>query len=200
MMEGKLVLRDGKMFVLHEYTMQDTPEARRLYWAVQHTKRNPYSLNSPEAGDTVASTGEGWWIVTNRSGAGEVWTGSGGDPAAYDEIVPVPPPKVRKGVELRWYYGEWQKLLKTRWVPAGMGKMPAAGGKRRSPRISPKTSRALLQGMQLTNVTARFAPGGKRKHAPQRKRHRVAKPRQARAVLSSREIMSLPPHLARYFR
>lgn len=130
-MQGRLITRNGKLFVMHEYTLQDTPEARRLYWAVRHTKRNPYNMNFPEAGDTVASTGEGWWTVTNRS-AGEAWAGSGNDPAEYDEIVPVPPPKVRKGVELRWYYGEWQKLLKTGWVSAGMGKMPAVGGKRRS--------------------------------------------------------------------
>lgn len=134
MMQGTLVKRGGKLCVLHEYTLQDTPEARRLYWEVRGTKRNPYSMQFPEAGDTVASAGEGWWHVTNRQ-AGEVSTGSGNDPVAYDEIVAVPPPKVRKGIELRWHYGEWQKYSKTQgWVSAGRGTMPVPGGKRRTRR------------------------------------------------------------------
>jgi hypothetical protein len=31
------------------------------------------------------------------------------------ETVPVERPKVRKGIELKWRYGKWQKLLKTGW-------------------------------------------------------------------------------------
>jgi hypothetical protein len=32
------------------------------------------------------------------------------------EHFDVPPPKVRKGVEVRWHQGEWQKRLKRGWV------------------------------------------------------------------------------------
>lgn len=34
------------------------------------------------------------------------------------EVVEAPRPKVRRGVELRWHEGRWQKLLKRGWVPA----------------------------------------------------------------------------------
>ncbi len=34
------------------------------------------------------------------------------------ETHTIPCPKVRKGIETRWSYGEWQKLLKKGWVSA----------------------------------------------------------------------------------
>jgi hypothetical protein len=35
------------------------------------------------------------------------------------EVIPIPAPKVRKGIEVRWYNGKWQKYLKSSgWVAA----------------------------------------------------------------------------------
>lgn len=34
------------------------------------------------------------------------------------EVTDVPIPKVRKGIETRWRYGKWEKLLRTGWTAA----------------------------------------------------------------------------------
>lgn len=60
----------------------------------------------------------------------------------------------------------------------------------RQRKIGPKTSRALLSGMQLTNVTARFSPppGGKRRHSKPTKTtktRRAPHPRAARPTAAT---------------
>jgi hypothetical protein len=129
-MEGKLVARGGKMYVLYETTQYGTPEMVRLWWPVQQWQRDPYSANSPQVGDAVRYADQGWWHVTSRPSGGNVSTGSGSTDAEFREEVPVPRPKVRGNIEVRWYQGRWEKLLKTGWKPVGTG-AGSGGGKRR---------------------------------------------------------------------
>jgi len=39
-------------------------------------------------------------------------------PASRREQIPIPRPKVRAGIEVRYYDGQWQKRLKNGWVTA----------------------------------------------------------------------------------
>lgn len=132
-MQGTLVKRGSNMYVLYETTFDSSPELHRLWWRVVQIRFGSLG-GPPQVGDAVSWSGEGWWGVTSRSGGGAVFTGPGNTEAEHREIVSVPPPKVRKGIELRWYRGRWEKLLKTGWAPAGMGKVPPPGGKRRQRR------------------------------------------------------------------
>lgn len=116
-LQGKLATRDGKLFVVYETCLDSEPVRKRLWWRVERTSRNPYTGASPEAGDTATSQGSGVWHVhgAGRSNKGSVYF-DGQLEADPIETETVPPPKVRKGVETRWYRGAWQKLLKTGWV------------------------------------------------------------------------------------
>jgi len=147
-MQGKLVARGGKMYVLYETTQDSTPEMTRLWWRVEQWQRDPYSANSPEVGDTVRYADNGWWHVTSRSSAGNVSTGSGSTDAEFRETVPVPRPKVRSNVEVRWYRGQWEKLLKTGWKPVGTG-AGSGGGKRRH---APKRPSVAKQAAELNRM------------------------------------------------
>ena len=39
--------------------------------------------------------------------------------AIFHEVIPYPCPKVREGIQTRYFFGTWQKYLKSKgWVPA----------------------------------------------------------------------------------
>jgi hypothetical protein len=114
---GTLKERDGALHVVYETYLDSEPTRRRLWWRVESVASEPYSNRRPEAGDTVTSSANGGHWSARREGQGS--KGSVYFPSAKQaEIVEselVPPPKVRAGIETRWYRGHWQKLLKTGW-------------------------------------------------------------------------------------
>lgn len=115
-MIGKILNRNGRLFVLYESPHENEPFVTYLWYAIESTTANPYSGYRPEEGDLVRYTSHGRWVVESRIGAGSVDTGAGDRPAAHKETVSVPCPPTR-GKEARWNRGRWEKLLKKGWVP-----------------------------------------------------------------------------------
>ncbi len=119
-MQGTLAEIDGKLCVRYATTYENEPTRQIMYWACERAVRNPYNANAPTAGDHARYNGNGSWD-TSREGSGStgsVSTGAGDRQAFKVEREPVPCPKVRKGLETRWYQGAWQKLMAKGWVPA----------------------------------------------------------------------------------
>lgn len=120
MLEGTIEEREGALFVRYETTFEFEPIRRVMLWRVIRTDGNPYHAARPKRGDIARSQGMGVWRTFNA--VTNDWTGSvtidGAAEAEYVEDVEVPAPKVRKGVELRWHRGRWEKLLRKGWVPA----------------------------------------------------------------------------------
>ena len=143
-MEGKLVERDGKLYVVYASTDYSRPSRTVLWWRVVQSTGNPYSAQRPSAGDSARSTGYGgsWTTSGGNGSSGSVSTGDGRTQAEFREEVPVLPPNAR-GKELRWHDGRWEKLMARGWEPAGEGKPAAAKAPRAATRRSnsrkPKT-------------------------------------------------------------
>lgn len=119
MLKGKIVSRDGRLFVLYETALENEPTIKFIWWAIESTAGNPYHCSRPLEGDTVTYRGNGQWSAHNsdNQSTGSVYTGAGDSEAAHVEYVSAPAPKTR-GKEARWYQGRWEKLLKRGWVPA----------------------------------------------------------------------------------
>lgn len=119
---GKLVDRNGKLYVLYETAHDSEPKITFMWWLIERTVGNPYHCSRPEAGDVATHTGDGTWSAHRAdtcSSSGTVHTGGGGVKAELVETVSAPGPKVRSNIETRWYRGRWEKYSKVKgWVPA----------------------------------------------------------------------------------
>ncbi len=116
-MTGKILRRNGKLYVLYVYNEHEVPFRQHIWWRVLELHRNPYNLRSPDDGDEVTYKGNGRWSVGL---GGFVMTGESKTQAETIERVSVlaPPPR---GKELRWHDGQWERLLAKGWVAAGDG-------------------------------------------------------------------------------
>lgn len=118
-LQGVLREREGKLYVVYETTKDSEPTLVRMWWPVQQTRGNAYNMNRPEPGDKATSSGD-WWMCY-REGCGSTGSVSfpGNTQATFVETEAVPPPKVRKGIEIRWYQGHWEKYSKREgWIRA----------------------------------------------------------------------------------
>jgi len=141
-MQGKLVDRNGALYVLYQTTFENEPVRRSLYWKVIQSTGNPYGHERPAAGDSVRYSGSGGgWSVTNRM-AGGVSAGDGTSDAAFVEAAPVPPPPAR-GKNLRWYQGHWQRLTAKGWIDAGEGSLKPRAGRSRAAQLDAEIAEAI---------------------------------------------------------
>jgi len=118
-MQGVLREREGALYVVYETTKDSEPQRVRMWWLVQQTRGNQYSANRPEAGDKATANGDSHSWGCYREGCGSTGSVSfpGNQQAAFVETEDVPQPKVRKGIEIRWYQGRWQKYTKREgWI------------------------------------------------------------------------------------
>ena len=115
-LEGKIVNRNGSLFVLCANYHSADPLVTYLWFRIERVTANPYGHERPEEGDLVRYADSGVFHVTNRL-AGSVYTGSGDSKADHVETVSVPCPPTR-GKEARWYNGRWEKRLVKGWVAA----------------------------------------------------------------------------------
>lgn len=121
--QGKIVERDGKLYVHYTYDEYSEPFRQNMLWRILERRREHGGMRVPEVGDAVRSERGGSW-----AGNGSVITGDGSTPAEIVERVPIPPPIVPRGKQLRWYDGRWEKLMARGWMPAGEGKIADASG------------------------------------------------------------------------
>jgi hypothetical protein len=121
MIAAKLQDFEGRLYVVWDNVSELHPVITRMWWPVEQSAGCAYNANRPSSGDIAVNQHDGRW-VTHRESPTISRTGSvyvdGKKQAERVETINVPCPKVRAGVETRWYQGEWQKLLKKGWVPA----------------------------------------------------------------------------------
>ena len=107
----------GQICVVETGNMHDKPEAVESWWptgrpSVDFTddERAAAMIIKGGYGYTFRVPGIGYWIDCPMHG----------DTRPVNvEILPIPRPKVRRGIETRYRDGQWQKRLKSRgWVPA----------------------------------------------------------------------------------
>jgi len=118
-MLGKLVERDGALHVHYSYAQDDVRELVNIFWRVEQIKGNAYNGNRPSAGDTCNSVPNDWWSCyrEGRGPTGEVYFP--GNMRGVLEVTPIAPPKVRKGIEIRYANGRWEKCSKAKgWIHA----------------------------------------------------------------------------------
>lgn len=135
-MEGKVLNRNGKTYVLYVYNEYAEPYRQFVWWRIHETRRDPYSMRSPEDGDLVRYQGNGVWKGEH---GGTVVTGDGKTQAETTERVSVQAP-LSGGKELRWNDGRWQKLMARGWVDAGEYKQ-----KQKKPRGKAKLEREIAE-------------------------------------------------------
>jgi hypothetical protein len=117
--------RHGHVCVKDVSFRHDFPEKLTIYWPASKEGYSEYAfMVYPELKD-------GAEVELHRSDLGtysyrrfngdwvEVRLLDGGQTLAVRHTTePVPPPKVRAGIEIEWRYGRWMKLLRKGWVPA----------------------------------------------------------------------------------
>lgn len=112
MLTGVLRQRDGKWYVDASHPANSEPTLITISWLVTGTRRGINYGPAPEMVDGLA--------VTHSDIGGEYWQ-------AYEHgnyltlltehdgtisEVPLPCPKVRKGIETRYRYGRWEKAVR----------------------------------------------------------------------------------------
>jgi hypothetical protein len=113
----------GWLCVRNADTYSDRPELTVLYWPIEHGRLRDYREAFPELGTETQLYGDRGSYTFYR-GMGHyspilTLQDGGATKPVKTETIPVPAPKVRKGIETRWYRGAWQKYLKAEgWVLA----------------------------------------------------------------------------------
>lgn len=118
------VLENGKILVRETTTMHDEPTNMVHFWPTRFTHWDLDNHTEPlkvedikversgYCGYSLKFPGCGFWSDDTRYIAMK---------AVRVETEPLPCPKVRKGIETRYHYGQWQKYLKSSkrgWVTA----------------------------------------------------------------------------------
>lgn len=112
-MRGVIEIERGKTLIRYTDRSWSQAEEIIMWWEPVRITRSPYRPAFPQAGDEVECRGDEW------HGPGYSLCVPGKTQAIKVERRPVPPPKVKKGTEIRWHEGAWQKLSARKgWVPA----------------------------------------------------------------------------------
>lgn len=120
------VVREGyKLFVRFESIADSTPERVVGYWPVSEDRSiGAWQLEGCIVEDRAYQgvfsikpgvEGQDFWRLKQFKA---VLVHNGRTEAERIERTPIPAPKVKRGIEIRWYEGRWQKLLKRGWVDA----------------------------------------------------------------------------------
>ena len=120
-----LTWHDGWLCILAEDAMSGQPILMRgLYPILECTQGQAEyeygSQGSDSLGREMRSTGYGHYVCRDgRDTQTYVLTDAGTTKPIRWEQVPIPCPKVRKGIEVRYIRGAWRKCLKSQgWVYA----------------------------------------------------------------------------------
>jgi hypothetical protein len=123
-MAQTLVFVDGLLCVRHADVYQN-PETVVNYWPVDaQAERSRCAEIFPELDTPIQLSGSGRDGYRFYRGYGS-WSpvihlkDGGSTKPIKTEVIPIPCPKVRKGLDTRFERGAWQKYLKSQgWVPA----------------------------------------------------------------------------------
>jgi len=108
----------GELCVIDEDSLSSEPKMLVLYW--------PTGIRAADFQASYGSDMMGRQVRSGRFGGSYIIDGTrlqvnltdgGQTRPIHSKKVPIPAPKVRKGVEVRYYDGRWEKYLKTKgWV------------------------------------------------------------------------------------
>ena len=109
---GKIEIRERRVYVRYDSSLSNEPLLISQFWELDN------ALDMLEGGEECSFTlGQPQWCVHTRNGRIWFWTKT--ELPAFGENTPIPPPKVRAGVEVRYQNGEWQKYDKRKgWKKA----------------------------------------------------------------------------------
>ena len=121
----RLAWHHGWLCILAESPMDAEPFLMRLWYPIRECTegRAEYEFG-PQGWDTLGkemrSTGYGHYVCADGQGRQTyILTEAGATLPIAVEQVPIPCPKVRKGIEVRYTRGAWRKCLKSQgWVYA----------------------------------------------------------------------------------
>ena len=114
--------KDGVLYIVSEDTDFAEPILRRLYYPLLGWSKSSAMFfreyGEHKRGQRVTLANRMAYIYRDEDGL-QYQLVHGGDtkPVAAEEI-PIPRPKVRQGVEVRYAQGQWKKLTKKGWVLA----------------------------------------------------------------------------------
>lgn len=117
------VLENGRILIRETMAKQDEPEYIVWYWPTRFGRHDleRWDGSEPYKAEDVQVWNHGTSYNIKFPGL-SVWTDSGilgNTKAVRVETAPIPRPKVRKGIEVRFTRGRWEKYLKTKgWVAA----------------------------------------------------------------------------------
>ena len=121
----RLTWKDGWLCILAESPMYDEPFLLRLWYPIRECTQGRAEYEyGPQGSDTfekeMRGTGYGHYVCPDsRDERTYVLTEAGATKPIAHEQVPIPCPKVRKGIEVRYTRGAWRKCLKSQgWVYA----------------------------------------------------------------------------------
>jgi hypothetical protein len=100
-MSAKIVKRGDDVFVASTERQYFNPVEYTVLWRVTRVARSPYRPGFPADGDVLQDVGSSCGVANYESSE-----------------RPIPPPKVRAGIEVRYTSGRWEKLLRKGWVAA----------------------------------------------------------------------------------
>ena len=131
MVKGTVVRRDGRLYVQHTDNLWSQPVQVIQYWPIEerlsraasrlegftvvdHMGRGEFQLEYGAALERLGDTMEYHQLKECKA----VLPHGGRTQSEFREEIPIPCPRVRKGIETRYECGRWEKLLRKGWVPA----------------------------------------------------------------------------------
>jgi hypothetical protein len=121
MHQTRLVNFNGRLFIRWDDISSDEPVLVRLFYPIGLRTSDRFEVSEfPADGFEAHKDGPGTYSVRILPHVYSRWAliNGGQTVPEYNERLPIPCPKVRKGIETRWRNGEWVKLLKTGWMRA----------------------------------------------------------------------------------
>ena len=119
-MKKTIVKHKGQWCIKDGYRCSEKPEIIIHYWPIGRASH--YIEMSSYDGQEVfplQSYSGSYRLRTAPYQYVDLYLIDGGKTKSIDTIIEsIPCPKVRSGIETRWYNGQWQKLLKKGWVQA----------------------------------------------------------------------------------
>ena len=117
-MKKTIVKHKGQWCIKDGFPAYDKPEMIVHHWPIGNIR--PYIDISSYEGHEVNSRQSYSGVYTLRIAAYQyvdIYLTDLGKTKSIDTItIKIQCPKVRKGIETRWYNGRWEKLLKSGWV------------------------------------------------------------------------------------
>jgi hypothetical protein len=107
---GTMVSSRGEAYVREVRRLTNEPVALVFFHRVTQIRSRSGFPEKPKDGDPVTYSDGEWhsrYYSVRAGGAAEL-----------SEEIPIPPPKVRRGVEVRYRDQHWEKLTRKGWVPA----------------------------------------------------------------------------------